>query len=148
MSLNGNIKLMNMSITVKELNDKHQLNASNNGVSAIDNCMLMVNGNLGIGNIMRIKPYDSDYLYKIDHQYGCCVVSESCSLLKADGSFGSIRERAIKPADQLVLIDAKGNKMLSAVKEVCPMSERTLTYNIRTNRGNYITESGLVVLSD
>ena len=148
MAISANNTMLNMSISIKELNDKHQLNSNNNGITPIDKCMCVVNGSLGIGNILGISIIEQDYLYAITWEDKYIKISARTNLMKEDGTFGNIQDGTLHRADRLMLIDNFGKKSIAHIVDIDKLNERSFIYRIKTHRGNYILNTGVVVQSD
>ena len=148
MAISGNNLMMNMSISVKELNDKHQLNPNNTGVSAIDRCMCLLNGDLGISDILSIRVFEEASLFEIRLSNATLHVPDYCRVMKASGEYGSISEGNLKKADTLIVVNADGSKRSEYIQDIYPTALKTLIYKIKTHRKNYILSSGIVVESD
>lgn len=149
MAISGNNLMMNMIINIKELNDKHQLNPSNTGLKVIDNCMSMVNDSLGIGGILSVRVFEESNLHNV-------LLSDSswmripayCKILKSNGTFGCIQDGNLVKGDCIRVITHSGDTITVYIQEIQPTNNRALSYKIRTQRGNYILENGVVVESD
>lgn len=149
MAINGNNTIMNMCINIKELNDKHQLNPNNNGIRVIDCCMSVVNDTIGVGGIFSIKVFEETNLYNIQLSDSSWMrIPSYCRILKSNGSFGCIQNGNLVKGDCVQIFCHTGGKITLAIQEIQPTTQRALTYKIRTQRGNYILENGVVVESD
>ena len=148
MAINANNMMLNMNISVKELNDKHQLNSNNTGLNAIDRCMCFMNDTLGISDILSIRIFEEADLFKVDFDSFSILIPASCGILKTNGDFGCIVEGSLNKADQVILIAADGSKRMEAINDIHVNAGRSLIYKIKTRRGNYILNNGIVVQSD
>lgn len=148
MAISSNNTLLNMQITVKELNDKHQLNPNNNGIKTIDQCMCFINNALGISEITGISVVDEDTLYFIELDKGYVTIPASAFVMKSDGTFGSIQSATLYPADRLKQVSASGEISEVRIIDFRRTATRSLIYRIKTHRGNYILSNGLIIKAD
>ena len=140
--------MLNMSITIKELNDKHQLNPNNKGIYPIDQCMCLTNEELGICGLLGITIFSDEYLYLIEWDGGHMFIPDSALIMKADKTFGSIKDNTLHPADSILLVNANGEKSFVHITEIRFTEKRNLVYRIKTQRGNYILNNGVVLKAD
>lgn len=148
MSISANNKMLNMDLTIKQLNDKHQLNPNNTGIKAIDKCMCIINNSLGISTINGIHIHGQRSLFQLELSKDIIYIPATTKLLCSDGTWVSLFDDSLKLATKLVKVDEKGVLSTTEVWDIRRTDKEALTYTIQTQRGNYVLDNGLVVKSD
>lgn len=150
MSLLGSETLYNMSLTIKQLSEKHQLNPKNNGVNAIDQLIFYDDtlDKLCIGDMLHVMPLGMVDTYNITiEDVGTFPIAATTCVLLPNGQYGCINDGKIQ-AGQNVTVITNGHKTTKSVisYELCQLMYNY--YRIRSARTNMVTAEGLVVKSD
>lgn len=150
MSILGSDTLYNMSLTIKQLSEKHQLNPRNNGVNAIDQLIFYDDSmdKLCVGDMIHIMSMGMVDTYNIEiEDIGTFPIAGTTEVLLPDGTYGSINNGKIQAGFPVsVIID--GHKQQKSVISYNLCQLMFPFYRLRSARTNYVTAKGLIVATD
>lgn len=145
-------KLLNNPQTAESLNEKHQLNPKNNGVSVIDNVLSLdlSSNKLCMGSVTAVKYDGMNSVYKLDVvDHGEFLVAMNTQLLiTTAGNWGSVKDGHLTPGGKVAIYEDNELRLFT-IKSISPTNIQSVIIDIRvSNRQNYILDSGLVVHTD
>ena len=151
MSILGSNKLLQMSLTVKELSNKHQLNPKNTGVTPIDQVIWYnnVNSEIGIGNLLRISTQGQVYeMYRITStNFKPFYISKDCYIY-TDCGMKSIETGLAAP--QRIVVYNKRSKCLKThtIIDIEQVHTNDTIHTVCSDRKLLILSNGVIVMSD
>lgn len=150
----SNLKFMDR--TAYELCIKHQLNAANNGVTAIDECLsYSPESGIFIARIMFVRFNGNSKSCSVQLKRGDDIITTmlpvDTKIMNDNNTYISISDGTLRPTANVLVVNANDLHDFSC-SSYAVLSIGSPTYvptvEIRSDRHNYVTSQGLVLASD
>lgn len=151
MAILGSNRLLQMTINVKELSNKHQLNPRNTGVTPIDQVIWYNNQNseIGIGNLLRISTSEQVFeAYKVNAVHlRSFYICKGCYIY-TDCGMKSI-ETGLSAPLRIVTYDKNEKKLKThTIMDIEKVQRNDTVHNVVSDRKLIVLSNGVIVMSD
>ena len=151
MAILGSNRLLHMTINVKELSNKHQLNPKNTGVTPIDQVIWYNNQShqVGIGNLLRINTSEQVFeVYKVNAVHlRTFYICKNCYIY-TDCGMKSIETGLAAPL-RIVRYDKNENKLTThTIIDIQKITHNDTAHNVVSDRKLLVLSNGVIVMSD